>query len=147
MKKKKAKTKKQKIKKEIVGYPKQLQIEEFFKCPIWFVDEPAFVDDLNKASDKYIEESKKTLKPVIDKRNKKFGDKGDMGHVFHSTTLVGDSNFAGLQNYIGATAHNLLGEMGFGLLQKCGYKNLLKKVRDTTHYIHIGMVISLVFIF
>jgi len=115
MKKKKAKARKQKIKKEVAGYPQQLQLEEFFKCPIWFADEPKFVDSLNKASDKYIEESKKTLKPAIDKRNKKFGDKGDMGHVFHSTTLIGDPNFKQLQDYIGATAHNLLGEMGFDM--------------------------------
>ena len=111
MKKKKAKTKKQKIKKEIVGYPKQLQIEEFFKCPIWFADEPKFVDSLNKASDKYIEKAKKDLKPTIDKRNKKFGDKGDMGNVFHSTSLIGDPNFLDLQNYVGATSQNLLNEM------------------------------------
>ena len=67
MKKKKVKARKQKIKKEIVSYPKQLQLEEFFKCPIWFADEPKFVDDLNKASDKYIEASKKNLKPQIAK--------------------------------------------------------------------------------
>ena len=36
-----------------------------------------------------------------------------MGHVFHSTPLIGDPNFLTLQNYIGATAHNLLVEMGF----------------------------------
>jgi len=115
MKKKKAKVKKQKIKKEVVSYPKQLTLEEYFKCPIWFADEPKFVNSLNKASDSYIEISKKNLKPAIDKRNKKFGDKGDMGHVFHSTSLIGDPNFAELQNYVGATAHNLLGEMGFDL--------------------------------
>ena len=117
MKKKKAKAKKQKVKKEVVGYPKQLQLEQYFASPIWFADEPKFVDSLNKASDKYIEASKKTLKPKIDERNKKFGDKGDMGHVFHSTTLIGDPNFAELQNYIGATAQNLLNEMGFDLSQ------------------------------
>jgi len=115
MKKKKAKAKKQKIKKEVVGYPKQLQLEEYFKCPIWWADEPTFVDDLNKASDKYIEASKKNLKPQIDKRNKEFGDKGDMGHVFHSTTLIGDPNFNELTNYIGATSENLLNEMGFDM--------------------------------
>jgi len=103
------------IKKEVVNYPKQLQIEEFFKCPIWFADEPAFVDSLNKASDPYIEASKKNLKEAIDKRNKEFGDKGDMGHVFHSTGLIGDPNFIELQNYVGATANNLLIEMGFDL--------------------------------
>jgi len=111
MKKKKVKTKKQKV----VGYPQQLQLEEYFKCPIWFADEPKFVDSLNKASDKYIEAAKKNLKPAIDERNKKFGDKGDMGHVFHSTTLIGDPNFKQLQDYIGATSHNLLIEMGFDM--------------------------------
>ena len=96
-------------------YPKQLQLEEYFKCPIWFADAPEFVKDLNKVSNKYIEESKKISKPAIDKRNKKFGDKGDMGNVFHSTSLINDPDFMELQNYIIATSKNLLLEMGFDL--------------------------------
>ena len=74
-------------------FPKQLVREDLFKCPVWYADEPVFVDKLNKASDKYIEAAKKNLKKDIDKRNKKFGNKGDMGNVFHSTTLIGDPNF------------------------------------------------------
>ena len=97
------------------SFPQQLGLEEYFKCPIWFADQPAFVDDLNKASDSYIETAKKNLKKDIDKRNKKFGDKGDIGSVFHSTTLIGDPNFKQLQDYIGATSYNLLNEMGFDL--------------------------------
>ena len=116
MKKKKAKAKKQKVKKEnVLSFPKQLQLEQYFASPIWWADEPSFVDKLNKASDPYIEASKKNLKPAIDERNKKFGNKGDMGHVFHSTSLINDPSFLELQNYIGATAHNLLEEMGFDL--------------------------------
>ena len=103
--------KKQKI------FPKELTREDYFKCPIWFADEPAFVNKLNKASDKYIKQSKKNLEKDINKRNKKFGNKGDMGNVFHSSTLIGDSNFLELQNYVGATSHNLLLEMGFDLSQ------------------------------
>jgi len=96
-------------------FPAQLNREDLFKCPIWFTDAPQFVEDLNKASDSYIETAKNNLKKDIAKRNKTLGDKGDMGHVFHSTPLVGDPKFLPLQNYIGATAHNLLGEMGFDL--------------------------------
>jgi len=107
MKKKKSKSAK--------TFPTQLNREDYFKCPIWFADAPQFVYDLNKASDSYIEIAKKNLKKDIAKRNKKLGDKGDMGHVFHSTALIGDPNFLPLQNYIGATAHNLLGEMGFDM--------------------------------
>jgi uncharacterized protein (TIGR02466 family) len=96
-------------------FPKKLNLEEYFKCPIWWADQPKFVNKLNKASDSYIEASKKNLKETIDNRNKKFGNKEDMGHVFHSTTLIGDPKFKDLQNYIGATSYNLLGEMGFDL--------------------------------
>ena len=110
------KKKKKRIKKpKAITYPTQLVREDYFKCPIWFADAPEFEKKLNDASDKYIEASKETLKPAIDKRNKKFGDKGDMGHVFHSTSLIGDPDFLELQNYIGATAHNLLVEMGFDM--------------------------------
>jgi len=96
-------------------FPTQLNREDYFKCPVWFADAPRFVDDLNKASDPYIETAKKNLKKDIAKRNKEFGDKGDMGNVFHSNTLIGDPSFLELQNYIGGTAHNLLGEMGFDM--------------------------------
>jgi uncharacterized protein (TIGR02466 family) len=96
-------------------YPKQLIKEEYFKSPIWYADEPEFVKNLNKASDPYIKKSKKNLKETINKRNKKFGNKGDMGNVFHSTSLVNDPNFKNLQNYVGATSYNLLNEMGFDI--------------------------------
>ena len=98
-----------------MSFPNQLNLEEYFKCPIWFADEPKYVNQLNKASDKYIKESKKNIKKDISKRNKKFGDKGDMGHVFHSTSLIGDPKFKDLMEYVGATSHNLLEEMGFDL--------------------------------
>ena len=97
------------------AFPTQLNRENYFQCPIWFGDVPKFVKDLNKASDPYIETSKKNLKKDIAKRNKKFGDRGDMGNVFHSSSLLGDPNFLELQNYIGGTAHNLLMEMGFDM--------------------------------
>ena len=45
-----------------MSFPKQLQLEEFFKCPIWWADEPKFVNKLNKASDKYIKDSQKKFK-------------------------------------------------------------------------------------
>ena len=124
MKKKQKKARKVKTQKELDKiscgsaqlFPTQLSTEEYFKSPIWFGDAPQFVDDLNKASDSYIETAKKNLKKDIAKRNKKFGDRGDMGNVFHSTTLMGDPNFQEITNYVGATARNLLGEMGFDLI-------------------------------
>ena len=107
--------KKKNKKQNILTFPKQLTRESYFACPIWWADEPSFVDKLNKASDPYIEQSKKNLKKEINERNKKYGNKGDAGKVFHSTTLINDPNFLDLQNYIIATSHNLLVEMGFDL--------------------------------
>ena len=107
--------KKKKTNKKILEYPKKLNLEQYFACPIWWADESGFVNKLNKASDKYIQEAKKNLKKIISERNKKFGDRGDMGNVFHSTSLIGDPNFKQLQDYIGATSNNLLIEMGFDL--------------------------------
>ena len=96
-------------------FPRQLIRDDYFKCPVWTADAPQFVDDLNSASDKYIQTAKDSLKKGIDKRNKEFGDKGDMGHVFHSTPLIRDPNFKDLTHYIISTSHNLLLEMGFDL--------------------------------
>ena len=107
--------KKKNKKQNILTFPKQLTREQYFACPIWWADEPSFVNKLNKASDPYIEQSKKNLKKEIDERNKKYGNKGDAGKVFHSTTLINDPNFFDLQNYVIATSHNLLIEMGFDL--------------------------------
>ena len=36
------------------NFPTQLITEEYFKCPIWWADQPKFVNKLNKASDSYI---------------------------------------------------------------------------------------------
>ena len=107
------KKKKKRIKKP--NYPQQLSREDYFKCPIWFADAPEFVADIDKASDKYIDEAKKTLQPDIDKLNKTNKTKGDLGSVYHSTSLIGDPAFKVLTDYIGATSNNLLMEMGFDL--------------------------------
>jgi len=107
------KKKKKRIKKP--SYPKELSREDHFKCPIWFADSPKFVSEIDKASDKYIEAAKKNMQPDIDKRNKTNKTKGDLGSVYHSTTLIGDPKFKTLTDYIGATSHNLLMEMGFDM--------------------------------
>jgi len=98
-----------------MSFPKKLNLEHYFSSPVWWADETKFIKKLNKASDKYIKEAQKRLKKDIDKRNKEFGNKGDMGHVFHSTSLIGDPKFKELQDYIGGTCYNLLDEMGFDL--------------------------------
>ena len=57
-----------------------MYINEYFKTPIWMEEKPEFVKSLNKASDKYIKEARKTQKDYI----KKYGD---FGNSYHSTSL------------------------------------------------------------
>ena len=110
------KKKKKKIKKpKPITYPQQLNREDYFKCPIWVGDAPEFVSEIDKASDSYIDQAKKNMQPDIDKRNETNKIKGDLGSVYHSTTLIGDPKFKVLTDYIGATSHNLLMEMGFDM--------------------------------
>jgi len=99
------------------GTPKQDQFyrEDYFKCPVYWFDKPEWIEPFNKASDKYIKQAKKMTAKAIKKRNKKMGDKGDHGMVHHSTTLIGDPAFKPFQEYIGASAYNLLNGQGFDL--------------------------------
>ena len=79
------------------------------------MDKPEWVKKLNKASDSYIKKAIKNNKEHLDERTKKYGDKGDHGMAHHSTSLINDPKFADLQNWILATAYNLLDEQGFEL--------------------------------
>ena len=93
----------------------QLFREDYFTCPIYWMDKPEWINKLNKASDPYIRKAKKLNDKHIKERTKKHGDKGDHGMVHHSTSLIGDPKFIDLQNWIIATAWNLLDEQGFDL--------------------------------
>ena len=93
----------------------QLYREDYFTCPIYWMDKPEWVKKLNKASDPYIKKAAKANRGFINERTKKHGDKGDHGLVHHSTTLINDPKFLDLQNWILATAYNLLDEQGFEL--------------------------------
>tara|TARA_Y100001970_G_scaffold34404_1_gene42652 strand:- start:1845 stop:2495 length:651 start_codon:yes stop_codon:yes gene_type:complete len=86
----------------------KMQIFEFFKTPISIEQKPEFVKTLNKASDKYILNAKKTVKKYI----KKYGDFG-MSH--HSTTLLLDNNFLDFKNYMGQKSWEFLDSQGFDM--------------------------------
>ena len=98
-----------------IEFPKQLDRADLFPTPVWVAQVPEHVKKLNKYSDPYIVAAKKYFKPMIDKRNKTYGNKKDMGHVFHSTSLIQNKNFASFHQYVTLTARNLLLEMGYDL--------------------------------
>jgi len=85
-----------------------MKIEEIFKTPVWVDQKPEFVTSLNKASDKYISESKKREKEFIKKN-------GDFGKSYHSTPLLVDNNFIDLRNYVGQKSWDFLDWCGFDM--------------------------------
>ena len=97
------------------GKPEPLTTEHYFSSPIYYTDKPEWVKSFNTASDAYIKQARLNNLEMIKKRNKKLGDKGDHAWVHHSTTLINDPQFKVLQDYIGATAWNLLDGQGFDL--------------------------------
>jgi uncharacterized protein (TIGR02466 family) len=94
----------------------QLSTSLYFQSPVYHIEIPEMVDDVNKVCDKYIKEARNNLKKPIKDREKKLGKKvGDHGMSYHSTSLVGDPALKELQEYIGATSWNVMDHMGYDM--------------------------------
>ena len=89
--------------------------EEYFKSPIYWLEKPEWVKDLNKASNPFIKEAKKHISKDIIKRNKKYGNKKDHGFVAHSKPLTNAKGFEQLQKFIVNTAESILLDQGYNL--------------------------------
>ena len=87
-----------------------MHIQQVFKSVIWTDLKLDFLKSLDKASNKYIREAKKTkeAKQYI----KKFGD---FGRSFHSKPLLDDTDFWDLKRYIGQRSYEFLDWQGFSL--------------------------------
>jgi uncharacterized protein (TIGR02466 family) len=87
-----------------------MQIEEYFKTPIWLEQKPEFIKSLNQASNQYIKDAKKREKEYIKKH-------GDFGRSYHSTPLTHDNKFLDFRNYIGLKSWEFLDWQGFDMQQ------------------------------
>ena len=87
-----------------------MHIQQVFKSVIWTDLKLDFLKSLDKASNKYIKEAKKTkeAKQYI----KKFGD---FGRSFHSGTLLNDTDFWDLKRYINQKALEYLNHQGYDM--------------------------------
>ena len=97
-----------------------MNINEYFKTPIWFEQKLEFIKSLTKASDKYIKAAKNF--PEAKAHIKKFGD---FGISYHSTPLINDNDFRDFRDYIGQKSWEYLDHQGFDMLQ---YKTLFSEM-------------------
>ena len=84
--------------------------KNYFTTPIWAEERPDFIKSLNKASDKYIKDSKK-------KHRKLFKTTNDYGQLHYSGSLANDNNFLDFRNYIGAKSWEFLDDHGYDMDQ------------------------------
>ena len=89
-----------------------MNINEYFKTPIWFEQKLEFIKSLTKASDKYIKAAKNF--PEAKAHIKKFGD---FGISYHSTPLINDNDFRDFRDYIGQKSWEYLDHQGFDMQQ------------------------------
>jgi len=87
-----------------------MNINEYFKTPIWSEQKPEFIKSLNKTSDKYIKAAKNI--PEAKAHIKKFGD---FGRSYHSTPLMNDNNFRDFRDYIGNKSWEYLDHQGYDM--------------------------------
>ena len=88
------------------------QVEETFKCPLYFADKPEWVDDLNKASDPIIARLKKNWKKKIkDPKDPTTG----LPNSYHSELLWQYPEFQTIANLILQQSWNILHWQGYQL--------------------------------
>ena len=87
-----------------------MEINEYFKTPIWSEQKPEFVKSLIKVTDKYIKAARTRDKKII-KDNK------DFGYSHHSTPLTQDNNFLDFRNYMGQKSWEFLDHHGYDMKQ------------------------------
>ena len=88
----------------------------YFASPIYTASLPELVKDLNKASNKFIKESKNAAKKTIEKNQKFYKKKiGDFGLSFHSLSLINEPEFNQLKMYVERRSTEILDHMGYDL--------------------------------
>ncbi len=80
----------------------------YFPSPISVEEKPEFINSLNKASNKFINSSKKDEKKYI----KTYGD---FGRSYHSIQLTKENDFIDFRNYVGEKSLVFLNDMGYDM--------------------------------
>ena len=87
-----------------------MYINNYFNTTIWSEQKPEFIKSLNKASNKYIKDSKNKQKKFIKEH-------GDFGTSYHSTPLTADNNFRDFRDYVGQKSWEYLDHQGYDMSQ------------------------------
>ena len=105
-----------------------MYINNYFVTPIWSEIKKDFVKSLNKASDPYIKEARKSKEAKAHMKAH-----GDFGTSWHSTQLLSNTQFMDFKNYIGQKCWEFLDHSGFDMskyntfFEQCWVQEFAKK--------------------
>ena len=98
----------------------------YFPTPIYFMDKPEWVDSLNIATDKFVEEARTLNKPLMILNR-------DVGLVHHSSALADDKKFNEFIKFICDNAFIFLEQQGYNIdlyfmaIQECWVQEFSKE--------------------
>ena len=84
----------------------QLQVAYHFPCPIYIIERPDFLDEVNTVSEEALEAQRK-------ERNL-----NEIYPVYMTGNYFGDQRMAEFSEFVGATAWNILNEQGYAMADK-----------------------------
>jgi uncharacterized protein (TIGR02466 family) len=92
----------------------------YFGSPIYLIEKPEWINQINKICDQYIKDAYSREKPFIKERENFLGKKDfakikDHGMSYHSTSILNDTRIKELQDFIGITSYNILDSQGFDM--------------------------------
>ena len=87
-----------------------MYIDNYFWTTVWTENKPDFVKSLNKASEPYIKEAKKTKEAKAHLKAH-----GEFGTSWHSTQLMTDTKFMDFRNYVGQKCWEFLDHQGYNM--------------------------------
>jgi uncharacterized protein (TIGR02466 family) len=84
----------------------QLQVAYHFPCPIYLIERPDFLDEVNVVSKEFLDVAKKER------------DLNEIYPVHMTGNYFADPRVAGFSEFVGATAWNILNEQGYAMQDK-----------------------------
>jgi len=121
----------------------QFKANIYFGTPVWIADVPDFLKPMLKVSDRYIQQARKNLRPIIKERDKFYKRKlGDFGLSNHSASFQTDPEAKEFVQFIGDRSHEFLDWCGYDLrnhslhFTECWVQEFSRK-GGTNHNMHV----------
>jgi uncharacterized protein (TIGR02466 family) len=102
----------------------QIQVENYFPCPIYIIERPDFLQVVNAVSEEFLEVQRKEC------------DLNEIYPLYMTDNYFGDPRMASFSEFVGATAWNILNEQGYAMQNRAVQ---FTEMWTQEHYKHSAM--------